>query len=378
MHIHIHTIAIVCWKSSDFGCWDPESVHSGISGSEEAVIYGASELARRDYRVVVYANPPVNSKHCDSKSNPRYVDCDEFWSPPVAGEEQQTKFDVIVCWRQPQIAAQCQQRAQQVYLWPHDLPSGTISTENVNALTGVLWLSAYQRQLYHSYTPTLGRLPKGLLLCGNGISDDPATAAKPAQVQERTNAFACIYASNYAKGLPVLLQHWPDIKKRFAKASLDIYYGWKHWGNLSPAQEAELRATVASLHSLDVREHGQVSHSVLMKAFASASLWTYPCTYDEMFAITSLRAQVAGCIPVIVNRSSLTETVNKSLAFTCDTTDQFLQTCVDAMENVSARTLKDVTEQRIQLRQWVLNQHTWSHVVDRWQKLFVSESEDES
>ena len=63
-------------------------------------------------------------------------------------------------------------------------------------------------------------------------------------IQERKNPYACIYGSNYAQGLEILLDHWPEIKRQFPRASLDIYYGWQHWAMLAPEKEAKMRLQI--------------------------------------------------------------------------------------------------------------------------------------
>ena len=77
MKNHTKLIGIFTAKISGVSSWDPDSIHSGIAGSEEAVIYIAKELARLGYRVIIFGNPPHHSIHSSPQANPRFVDaCD--------------------------------------------------------------------------------------------------------------------------------------------------------------------------------------------------------------------------------------------------------------------------------------------------------------
>lgn len=59
----------------------------------------------------------------------------------------------------------------------------------------------------------------------------------------------------------------------------------------------------------DVREHGQVGHEDLNRAYENSSFWLYPCTWPKTFCITALRAQFVGAMPVIHEQYALAEIV---------------------------------------------------------------------
>src|SRR5262249_53556279 len=145
--------------------------------------------------------------------------------------------------------------------------------------------------------------------------------------------YSCIYGSNYTRGLEILLDIWPVIKGRFPKATLDIYYGWQHCLLFPPPAEKQekMRAQLASLKALDVTEHGQVGHKQLHEAYAKASCWTYPCISPEVFCITAIKAQLAGAVPVIIEGSALSETVQAG--FKCQRAEDYLSLLLEAMAN---------------------------------------------
>jgi glycosyltransferase involved in cell wall biosynthesis len=247
--------------------------------------------------------------------------------------------------------------ARKVYLWPHDecgFPG--LTQELIQSFDDVLWLSKWQRMHWASGYPTFAKYTKTF---GNGVNLEQFQSLKP-----RSNPYSCIYGSNYARGLEVLLDCWPQVKKRFPKATLDIYYGWQHWQQMTPEKEQKLRTQVAQLKTLDVQEHGLVSHEELNRAYEKASFWTYPCTMIEVFCITALRAQLAGAIPVIIEGSALPETVRHG--YKCSKPEEYAATLIRAMEDAEKISLQD----RKPLGDFIRKEYTWEKIARDWKELF--------
>ena len=163
-----------------------------------------------------------------------------------------------------------------------------------------------------------------------------------------------------------MLDIWPEIKSRFPLATLDIYYGWQHWGWILPEKEAKMRSQIAQLSALDVREHGLVSHEELNRAYEQASIWTYPCIVKETFCISALRAQFAGAMPVIIEGSALSETVRHGLY--ASSSDNYLSTLIRVMQSAKNFSL----ETRKQMRDFILKEFTWELIAGEWMELFES------
>ena len=109
----VKSIGIFCYKDERITPWDPDSIHSGIAGSEEAVIYLSQELAKLGCQVTVFAQPPSASPHSLPEANPRYVAAD--YAP-------NNKLDVAIAWRMSWNCQNLKQMANKVYFWPHDTP----------------------------------------------------------------------------------------------------------------------------------------------------------------------------------------------------------------------------------------------------------------
>ncbi|HSX26866.1 MAG TPA: hypothetical protein VLE89_07680 [Chlamydiales bacterium] len=326
--------------------WDPESVKTGITGSEEAIIYISQKLANLGYQVIVFGNPPQNSLHSRPEANPRYIKLD-----PTA------KVNIAISWRAPEVAAALRARASKVYFWPHDVCTVPLTEAQIEGFNDVLWLSEWQRQQWVSINPSFARFTH---IFGNGINPEQFQ-----EIQERENPYSCIYGSNYARGLEILLNLWPTIKQRFPRATLDIYYGWQHWGLLSSRKEAKMRAQIAELKPLGVCDHGLVGHEELTRAYEKAAFWTYPCIAPETFCITALRAQLAGAIPVVIESFALKETVPHG--FHCTNPKKYLETLLQAMEHAEEISLQE----RKEMGEFILQQYTWEKIALKWHELFT-------
>jgi glycosyltransferase involved in cell wall biosynthesis len=341
------SIGIVTCTVPGANCWDPDSIKNGITGSEEAVIYMAEKLAKLGYTVTVLGNPPAESPFTSFDANPRYTSLN---APEIH------QFDIAISWRMPKEAERLKKYAPFIYLWPHDTCNTRLTDEEIKGFTDVLWLSDWQREQWMSINPSFAPFTN---ILGNGINEDQFQAVK-----EKSNPYSCIYGSNYARGLEILLDIWPAVKHQFPKASLDIYYGWQHWGLLSKAKEKKMRKQIDTLYRLDVQEHGLVGHEELNRAYEKASFWTYPCIAPETFCISALKAQMAGAIPVIIEGSALKETVR--YGYRCNTPKEYLSTILKAMGEVENKTMKE----RESMSQFVRHEYTWDAIALKWKALF--------
>lgn len=342
----VKTVAIFTIPVKGVKPWDPDSIEKGIPGSEEAVIYMSQSLTKLGYQVTVLGNPPPNSIHSKQTANPRFIHFQDKIDPT----------DIAISWRMPEMGPHLKKQAKKVYLWPHDILTYFVAPEKVDAFDDVLWLSHAQREQWIAMSPAFAKFTK---IFGNGIIPEQFVP-----IQERKNPYSCIYGSNYARGLEVLLNIWPRVKKEFPKATLDIYYGWQHWGLLSVEKEIKLRMQIQELAPLGVTDRGLVGHAELNKAYGRASFWTYPCTAFETFCITALRAQLAGAMPVVLVGSGLKETVRHG--YQCQSENKYFETLKAALDKAETISL----EERKKLGQFVLEEYTWDVIALQWHKLF--------
>ncbi|NGX63982.1 MAG: hypothetical protein KR126chlam6_01405 [Candidatus Anoxychlamydiales bacterium] len=345
--VFAETIAIFTHKIDCLGPWDPDNVKTGLPGSEEAVVNMAEELANLGYQVIVFGNPPISSNYSSTDLNPCYIDCDL---------DDGQYVDIAISWRKPEIGRDLKKRASRVYLWLHDIARKTFSEEDLSFYDDVLWLSQWQKEQWISVSPAFAKFTN---IYGNAINPKQFES-----IPERENPYSCIYGSNCNRGVEVLLEIWPEIKRQFPRATLDIYYGWPKWGRGDSKKEKYLQKLTQDLQILGVNQHGFVGQEELNQAYAKASLWTYPCLVEETFCITGLRAQMAGAIPVIIDEYALKETVR--YGYKCKNRKDYFQTLINAMEDIESITL----EKRQKIRDFILLEFTWKRIAQQWDKQF--------
>ena len=339
-------IGIFTLKVAGLPAWDPDSIQQGITGSEEAVIYASQEFAKLGYQVFVFNETPHGSKHGFPDANPKFMS----YLP------ESLYFDVIIICRVAEFVEYLKHKADKIFFWPHDISSYRIKNEVIDSFDDVLWLSSWQRSQWISMSPKFSQF---IHIFGNGLQ-----AYQFDKIEKRENPYRCIYASNYARGLSVLLDTWPRVKSIFPKAALDIYYGWQHWGTMSEAQERNLRHQITDLQKLDVKDHGLVGHEELANAFSKASFWTYPCIHPETFCITAIKAQLSGAVPVIVHGSALKEVVR--YGFKCYQKEHYESLLLAALSKAQLISVQE----RSEMGRFILEEFTWEKIVLKWVDLF--------
>jgi glycosyltransferase involved in cell wall biosynthesis len=128
-------------------------------------------------------------------------------------------------------------------------------------------------------------------------------------MKRRSNSVG--YFSAYYRGLECLLDMWPRIREAVPEATLDVYYGWESWVALEGEDDFyhRMEKRFKELKSVGLTVHGRVSHDELAKAMQQIQVWAYPTQFEEIHCITALKAQEAGCYPVVTNVGALKETV---------------------------------------------------------------------
>lgn len=119
------------------------------------------------------------------------------------------------------------------------------------------------------------------------------------------------YFSAYYRGLECLLKMWPSIREVVPDATLDVYYGWESWVAFQGEDDFydRMERLFEDLKPQGVTVHGRVSHEELATAMKAIQVWAYPTEFEEIHCITALKAQAAGCWPVVTDVGALTETV---------------------------------------------------------------------
>ena len=284
------SLAIFCGQTLEQ--WGPESIKTGLGGSEEALVYLSRELSKLGWSIVIY---------CDREEETR--DGTTLYRPWTLFNPQDS-FDVICAWRNPGLFSTLPIKARKKIVDYHDMPVGhqELVQSMVDTVDKFFFKSKFQSEQLI--------LPPGKkVVISNGI----VTQQFDHKTKRRHHSVG--YFSSYDRGLETLLRLWPQVRKEVPDATLDIYYGWDAFDGFHKSNPEMMKwkyQMLRKLHGLKdqgVTENGRVSHHDLARAMQSLEVWAYPTEFPEINCITALKAGKAGLIPVTSGYAALQETI---------------------------------------------------------------------
>lgn len=248
-------IVFVCNPVFTYGKegWSPHDIF--LSGTEESVREWASEMVLRGYDVSVYYNgEPTMHNGVDYAPYDLYVPGDyeinikysEFFHHPTAQTWYLTnEFD--------------------------------IATKDLVDFEGVIFPSKWAAD-------NLGYWGE-FRIVPHGFNKEKIYPDKKIKKQ-------CLYCSSPDRGLDDLLGMWPEIYEAHPDATLVVTYS------------AEDRPMLDGVMYL-----GQVDEDMMDELYRTSDVWAYPCKGGELYCMSGIKAQVAGCVPVYYPTQALSETV---------------------------------------------------------------------
>lgn len=152
------------------------------------------------------------------------------------------------------------------------------TNKDLSAYAGVIWPSKWARDNIPVNNPNLFIVPHGY--------DD-----KKINSQHKKISKQCFYASSPDRGLETLLEAWPKVHKAHPDATLLLTYG------------------VEGVDLSGVTCLGDVDENTMNDIFNTSDIWCHPASGGELYCITGIKAQAAGCWPVIIPTMALQETI---------------------------------------------------------------------
>lgn len=147
----------------------------------------------------------------------------------------------------------------------------------------------------------------------------------------------CFYASSPDRGLDTLLEVWPTVLGAHPDATLLVTYGG---------------------HVPGVMNLGEVDEDTMNDLYRTSDFWCHPASGGELYCMTGKKAQVAGCIPIIIPVMALNETVRRG--FKAETAKDYAQTLIEALN--TPEKFKDIMRQDVIKN---ANAVTWEQSTDQ-------------
>ena len=266
-----------------------------LGGSESGIIYMARELARCGHDVRVYANCP-NPGDYDGVS---YVHYHQFFS-----EYRSNPWDAVIAFRSfdPMLLGRISPR---MIFWCGDASNQPSLTHFEHAalqqnIDLVFCVSEWHRQSFIQQF----RLPaEKVVATRNGFAPE-LVAPYSYRAASRT-----AYTSTPFRGLDILLQLFPEIRRRVETATLDVFSSMQVYGWNSEDDRKAFGDVYGAAEQRGVQWRGSVRQPVLLQALAQTGLLLYPNTFEETSCIAAIEAQAAGCVVVTSARAGLRETI---------------------------------------------------------------------
>lgn len=241
-------ISFVCNYIHINGGWSPWDTR--IGGSEEMIVETSKRLAQRGHTVQVFHN----GKHGDY-GGVTYRDHEEF-----------EPGDVVINVNYPEFRCEAP-----MILW-----TSLTQHPDLSYFEAVCYISEYAKA-------NTGIKHKNLFWVPPGYDESKIYPGKKMPKQ-------CLYASSPDRGLDTLLEAWPKVYAKHPDATLIVTYG------AIPA--------IPGVIGL-----GEVDEGMMNELYRTSSIWCHPCSGGELYCITGIKAQAAGCYPLVIPVMALNETV---------------------------------------------------------------------
>lgn len=337
---------------SPLGIWGPWSMdEQGLGGSEESVIRLSNELTALGWKITVFGCPGEKAGDYNG------VEWKQYWEMNA-----QDTFDVLISWRAPHFY-DYKFKARKKYLWLHDLiPAEEFTKERIKNFDRAIFVSQY-----HADRPEFDAIPKAKkFVSSNGITP---TDFEKNDGKFRRELQRCIYMSANERGLKVLYDIWPDVKKEVPEAVLDIYYGWHSFDAINrdnPERMAWKAMMVETAKSLkDVTERGRVGQADLTEEIFRSGVFAYPCMFPEVNCITAQKAMAGGATPVTSDYAVLKDIIPLSYQvpmhdFEPEDIEDYKQALIHALKHPTD------DKHRKTLMKWARKEFDWAKTAEGW------------
>jgi glycosyltransferase involved in cell wall biosynthesis len=261
--------------------WEPDDKRLG--GTEESVREWAKELVIRGHEVNIYRN----GKSKDARELNYGKGTVNYWPSEMYKEDG---ADVVINIKSSHIKPK---KVPMLYLTNETDANET----DLSAYSGIIWPSQW----------AVDNIPVNnnkVFILPHGYDETKISPHKKTKKQ-------CIYASSPDRGLDLLEQIWPSVVDVHPDAHLYVTYG----------------ARVSTPNTT----YGEFTEDEMTELFNTSDYWLHPCTGGELFGMTGIKAQAAGCVPVYFPTMALAETVKGGVA--CSDIREMYEEIVRLMDN---------------------------------------------
>jgi len=276
----------------------------GLTGSEISCFYIAREMAKRGWPTTIYA--PTRNTPDDHIWDGVSIRSLNFFKQEIH------EFPIVYVWSEPDLLRQVPKSSLRIE--NHQIADFNFCQPGWDQFVDILTSPSDSHMKWMApQTPC----PEKWRMVPNGWDPEmfPSIQKVPGRV---------IYASSPDRGLHLLLQQWPKIRKAVPHATLRVFYNFDSWvdgigavRHANPGVEIfkelhfraiYIREAVDRLANHGVEHCKAVSRVQMSKEFGEAECLGYPCDpvkYTETFCVTALEGCATGAIPVLTDTDAL-------------------------------------------------------------------------
>lgn len=358
-----------------------------LGGSESALLYLSRELARLGHKVVIYNN-------CGSSAG-MYAGVDYRPFTTLADLVKHSKeepYDIFISFRDlPAFLFPI--KAKKRIWWGHDDFSNVWNYSDIRKYLGAAFLK-FAGMLINRFCDELFVVSKWLGdICVEkvGVNRKKIYETKngvywpyfsPLPLGEGAGVRAphrLVYTSVPARGLDILLEIFPEIKKRVPEATLHVYCGWD-LGMLKDEDKKLAQDLYDKTNQPGVIREGTKKHSELAQELRRSSLMLYPSHpvpragfFAETSCIAALEAQAAGCPVIAAKRGALPESIQDGITGVLVDGEPYSENFKSRFVEETVKLLKDperLAAMRPAAEKFIKENYTWDIIAKEWTDKF--------
>lgn len=255
-----------------------ENGRVGVGGAEAALLTMCEAWAMRGDNVVLYNNP----------LHPN----DVFEQRPIGAFDKNSDRDILIIFRSPNTQA-IAARGKKTW-WSCDQYTVGNFKDFAPMVDKIVTISPYHSDYFVEHYGITNSTPIDLPV---------RTWEYDQEVERIPNQL--LFCSVPDRGLHILADVWDTILANVPDAGLIVTSDYRLWGNPYAMTEPYL---IRFSRKAKARFLGAIKRSELVKYQLQSDIQAYPCSYEELFCISTAECQVAGAYPITSDCGALRTT----------------------------------------------------------------------
>ena len=356
-----------------------------LGGSESALLYLSRELAGIGHKVVIYNNCGKEAGIFDGVVYRQFTTLAD-----LVKHSKSERYDMFISFRDLSAFLFPIKATKRIW-WGHDDFSNVWNYSGIKKHLGAAFLK-FAGVLINRFCDELFVVSKWLGdLCVEKVGVKRGKIyetkngvylpyfRKPEPLESGRQPYRLVYTSVPARGLDILLEIFPEIKKRVPEATLHIYCGWD-LGMLKDEDKILAQSLYDKTDQPGVIREGTKKHSELAKELQISSLMLYPSHpvpkagfFAETSCIAALEAQAAGCPVIAAKRGALPESILDGKTGILIEGDPYSDEFRAKFTDETVKLLKDpkrLASMRSDAERFIKNNYTWDIIAKEWTEKF--------